>query len=113
MAHRRLPIRAGTVLAIWAVAGCNSPVSDPNSTVPGKCSSTAPLLGAQKTDILFVVDNSESMSDKQAEVARELPAFVNELQKGAGVQQDFQMRTRRRVVRVLTRFVRFCTLSTR
>jgi hypothetical protein len=86
-----LPIRAGCVLAVWVGLACHSPVSDPNSTVPGKCSATAPLIGAQKTDILFVVDNSESMSDKQVEVARELPAFVDILQKGAGVTQDFQM----------------------
>jgi hypothetical protein len=86
-----LPIRAGCALAVWVGVGCQSPVDGNNSTVPGKCSSTAPLIGAQKTDILFVVDNSESMSDKQAEVARELPAFVDELQKGAGVSQDFQM----------------------
>jgi hypothetical protein len=86
-----LPFRAGCVLAFWLGVACKSPVGDTDSTVPGKCSSTAPLLAAQKTDILFIVDNSESMSDKQAEVAQELPAFVNELQQGAGLQQDFQM----------------------
>src|SRR5579859_6120473 len=83
--------RAAFILAIWAGwAGClcQSPV-DPNGHVPGKCSN-AGRIEVQKTDILFVVDDSESMADKQAEVARELPIFVQELSRQTGVQQDFQ-----------------------
>jgi hypothetical protein len=59
--------------------------------VPGSCQSEAPLLTPQKTDILFVIDNSGSMADKQAGVARELPAFIEELKKGGGAVHDFQV----------------------
>jgi len=89
----RLDLRIGTVLLLGAggFAACQSPSSGSTSTVPGKCADLAPTTGAQKTDILFVIDNSESMFDKQAAVARELPAFVQVLQQGAGLQQDFQI----------------------
>ena len=58
--------RASLLLAIWAGwAGClcQSPV-DPNGHVPGKCSN-AVRIDVQKTDILFVVDDSESMKDAE------------------------------------------------
>ena len=88
--HRWFP---GTlaVLSVWVLGGCHSPVDAPNSTDPAKCEADQPVLAAQQTDILFVIDNSNSMADNQAEVARELPAFIAALQQGAGIQQDFQV----------------------
>jgi len=44
-----------------------------------------------QTDILFVVDDSNSMSEEQEGVARELPTFVEILQTGAGVQQNLRV----------------------
>ncbi len=78
-------------LALASCGGCGSPVDQPGSTVPGQCQNTAPGVEPQRTDILFVVDNSGSMAEEQQGVATELPAFVEELRKGAGVVQDFQV----------------------
>jgi hypothetical protein len=73
------------------LSGCKSPVDDPNSTVPGTCSTTGPLIAAQKTDILFVIDDSDSMADSQAALSRELPTFIDQLYSGSGVTQDFRI----------------------
>jgi hypothetical protein len=85
------------VLAVVLVAGavarcdCGSPVNAQNSTLPDQCELQAPQLSAQKTDILFIIDNSDSMSEEQAGIAVELPAFIGALQQGAGLAQDFQV----------------------
>jgi hypothetical protein len=79
------------VPALGALAfACISPVDSPNSKVPGKCELEAPKIGSQKTDILFVIDNSGSMAEEQEGIARELPAFIQTLQS-APVKQDFQV----------------------
>ncbi|MBZ4419889.1 vWA domain-containing protein [Myxococcus sp. RHSTA-1-4] len=70
---------------------CRSPVDDPGSTLPGKCESESPVVAPQKTDILFVIDNSSSMEEEQEGIARELPAFVEALTQGSGVVQDFRV----------------------
>ena len=49
---------AGAGAGFWG--GCSSPVDEPGSTLPGTCESQAPIIPAQKTDILFVIDNSDS-----------------------------------------------------
>ncbi|WP_414641227.1 vWA domain-containing protein [Archangium sp.] len=86
------PIRSCALLAValWGTA-CHSPVEAPGSTLPGRCQAEAPLISAQKTDILFVIDNSGSMSEEQDAIARELPAFIDELRRGTGVAQDFRV----------------------
>src|SRR4051794_25422061 len=66
-------------------SSCLTPADDPNSTVPGSCDLVAPELPPQKTDILFVIDNSNSMQEEQSAVATELPAFIQQLSSGAGV----------------------------
>lgn len=80
---------------LWAVvlwgAACTSPVEVPGSTLPGRCEAEAPLVATQKTDILFVIDNSGSMAEEQEAIARELPAFLDELRRGGGVEQDFRV----------------------
>jgi hypothetical protein len=86
------------VAALAVVSGCQgclgcqtSPVDAPGSSLPVTCQAEAPLIEAQKLDILFVVDNSNSMRDKQIAVADQLTAFVDELQKTGGVRQDFHV----------------------
>jgi hypothetical protein len=88
----RRPARSMLVAAAlgWGMA-CSSPVDQPGSTVPGKCQADAPIIAAQKTDVLFVIDNSGSMAEEQAGIATELPAFVSELRQGGGVVQDFRV----------------------
>src|SRR5689334_8490395 len=78
-------------LLVLARCDCGSPVSAANSTLPAQCQVDQPELAAQKTDILFVVDDSNSMKANQDAVAVELPAFVQALQQGAGLEQDFQV----------------------
>lgn len=78
------------MFAVWSAA-CSSPVDQPGSTLPGRCEAEAPLIPPSKTDILFVIDNSGSMSEEQEAIATELPAFIEELKRGGGVAQDFRV----------------------
>lgn len=77
--------------ACLGLGACVSPTDGANSTVPERCTAEAPLVAPQKTDILFVIDNSGSMAEEQEGVAKELPAFIDELKKGGGVGHDFQV----------------------
>jgi len=70
---------------------CEAPPERAGSTVPTSCAYDAPLFAPVETDILFVVDDSNSMSEEQAAVARELPTFVQILQTGAGVEQNLRV----------------------
>ncbi len=79
---------AGCLLGLGS---CTSPVDEPGSTVPGSCAESVPLIAPQKTDILFVIDDSNSMKEEQERVASELQAFVGALQQGAGVAVDFRV----------------------
>jgi hypothetical protein len=76
--------------ALWGAA-CKSPVDEAGSTLPGKCESDSPVISPQKTDLLFVIDNSSSMAEEQEGIARELPAFVEALEAGGGLAQDFRV----------------------
>ncbi|MFP2929769.1 VWA domain-containing protein [Pyxidicoccus sp. 3LG] len=76
--------------ALLGVA-CKSPVDEAGSTLPGKCEAESPVVAPQKTDILFVIDNSNSMEEEQDGIALELPAFVEALEEGSGVAQDFRV----------------------
>ena len=70
---------------------CEAPPDRAGSNVPTSCAYDAPLFAPVQTDILFVVDDSNSMSEEQEGVARELPTFVQILQTGAGVQQNIRV----------------------
>lgn len=70
---------------------CTSPVDQPGSTIPGRCGLEAPAIEPQKTDILFVIDNSGSMAEEQDGIAVQLPLFIDELKRGGGVAQDFNV----------------------
>src|SRR5262249_8433939 len=78
----------GGLLGTLGGCTCEAPPDRAGSTVPTSCAYDAPLFEPVQTDILFVVDDSNSMSEEQEGVARELPTFVQILQTGAGVQQD-------------------------
>jgi hypothetical protein len=87
-----------TVVALTVVSSCEgcfgcttSPVDAPESLLPRNCLSDPPLLEPQKLEILFVIDNSNSMIEEQAAVARELTAFIEQIQKAGGVRQDFHV----------------------
>ncbi|MFN7130597.1 MAG: hypothetical protein ACK4N5_00845 [Myxococcales bacterium] len=72
--------------ALIFVAGCFGP---PPEVADVKCS-TVVELEPTRTDILFVIDNSCSMTRKQEELAASLEQFVNTL-KNAEIRQDFQV----------------------
>ncbi len=82
---------AACALLAAGCGACTSPTDDPFSTVPGSCQSAQPLIEPQKLDILFVVDNSNSMQEEQEGVARELTGFIQEVRRGGGVAQDFHV----------------------
>jgi hypothetical protein len=85
-----IPLSALLTFTLWS-GGCSTPVDAPGSTLPGTCQADAPLISAQKTDLLFVIDNSASMAEEQAAIATELPAFLEELQRDNGLEQDFRV----------------------
>jgi hypothetical protein len=47
-------------------------------------------VAPQQLDVLFVVDNSASMTDKQQAVAQQLTNFVSQLRSAGGVAQDLR-----------------------
>lgn len=78
-------------LSAFLAVGCHSPVDDAGSTVPEACEATPPVVAPQKTDILFVIDNSGSMLEEQQGIATELPAFLAAFKAGSGVAQEFRV----------------------
>ncbi len=92
--HPRLLI-IGLLLAVASNCtgcfGCASPVENGTGNLPSTCQTQAPLIEPQKLDILFVIDNSNSMIEEQTGVARELSAFVDAIRKAGGVRQDFHV----------------------
>jgi len=79
------------VLGTLGGCTCEAPPDRAGSNVPAACAYDAPLFAPVETDILFVVDDSNSMSEEQQGVARELPTFVEVLQTGAGVTQNLRV----------------------
>ena len=89
---------AGVCLVVAGLLGtlggctCEAP---PDRAGLQPCLRAAPMTHRSsrrsQTDILFVVDDSNSMSEEQEGVARELPTFVEMLQTGAGVQQNLRV----------------------
>ncbi len=72
--------RSSAVIALCALAGCQ----DYNFNPVGKCiiqpgSSRIQLANVSTADILFVVDDSGSMSAEQASLARNFSAFIGSL----------------------------------
>jgi hypothetical protein len=54
--------------------------------VPEEQTNEYDIIGfTRKVDILFVIDNSPSMQEEQDNLARNFPAFIDELRKGQGL----------------------------
>lgn len=72
--------------------GCKtSPIDDESLNLVRACESAPPIIAPPKLDILFVIDNSNSMREEQDAVSREVTAFIDELKKGGGVPSDFNV----------------------
>lgn len=81
-----------TLASCQGCFGCKtSPIDDPNLVLVRSCESAPPLIEPPKLDILFVIDNSNSMREEQEAVARELTGFIDELKKGGGVPTEFNV----------------------
>jgi hypothetical protein len=78
---------ATTLLA--GLAGCASCDKVPGNAVLD-CNQQPPAIGAVKTDILFVVDDSGSMQVEQANIAANFQAFIQNL-TASPVKNDFQI----------------------
>lgn len=50
-----------------------------------------PLLGCEKVDFLFVIDNSESMVDNQASLVSNFPTFIDGIQATLADVDDYQV----------------------
>lgn len=90
------PTLAAVALAALTAAGCPSSTTDPNA--PGAaggepspdgsgadevCSQGVPVApSTDQVDVLFVIDNSNSMLEEQVTLARELPRMVQILASG-------------------------------
>jgi hypothetical protein len=78
-------VKRGIAVALAAaLAGCNSAPKNAVTT----CEETT--LVPTKTDILFVVDDSGSMSEEQANLSANLKAFIDRLAQ-APVKPDYQI----------------------
>ena len=86
---------ATAVLALVASCqgcfGCPSPIQDPNLVLVRSCQTEPPLIEPPRLDILFVIDNSNSMREEQEAVARELTAFIDEIKNSGGVPTEFNV----------------------
>jgi hypothetical protein len=86
----------GAALATFSgCQGClglsTSPLDDAQSTIPRACQAELPSIEAQRLDVLVVIDNSNSMSEKQNAVADEATTFIAELSRSGGIRQDFRV----------------------
>ena len=72
---------------LWS---CNShPLQRPSPDPTGELAQYREINPIRNVDIVFVIDNSGSMSEEQANLARNFPVFMDEL---AGLQgADFQI----------------------
>lgn len=81
----------GMLASCQGCLGCKSPIDNEQLLLPRTCESTPPVIEPPKLDILFVIDNSNSMKEEQEAVARELTGFIDELKKGGGVPAEFNV----------------------
>jgi hypothetical protein len=80
---------AATLLLTAALQGCASCDTPPEGALTA-CEMSAVVPGSVKTDILFVIDDSGSMGEEQANLQANLSTFINDLANSA-VQNDFQI----------------------
>ena len=80
--------RLWPALALVALAACRCDTPPGDALV--SCQSTQVLPSSVQTDILFVIDDSGSMSDNQQNLASNLGAFIDAL-AASPVQNDFRI----------------------
>ncbi len=83
------PQTALLAMTLAAAAGCASCDTVPPDALQ-KCSQSQIFAGHVKTDILFVIDDSGSMSEEQANLAANLGAFIDRLAT-LPIQDDYQI----------------------
>ncbi len=76
-----------SLIGLLFAAGCGYDLAEFNTIRPDHESYVIDL-GARKVDVLFVIDNSGSMSDEQATLARSMPRFIAEF---TGKPIDYQI----------------------
>ncbi len=81
--------RRTALAALAALAGCAKLDSVPQDALQA-CSASQVFAGHVATDILFVVDDSGSMSDNQTNLATNLGAFIDRL-ASLPIEDDFQI----------------------
>ena len=86
MTHR---IKTLALVVIAALPGCTSCDTPPENALLN-CQASVVVPAAVKTDILFVVDDSGSMSEEQQNLANNLDAFIDAL-IASPVQDDFRI----------------------
>lgn len=64
--------------------------SDSDSDSENDTGST-PLIGCQKVDFLFVIDNSVSMKDQQAALISSFPGFMETIKKTLSAKSDYHI----------------------
>lgn len=94
----RRPGALAVAVAAGLLSGCQgclgfdtSPLDTDSNALPRACRADLPELLPQKLDILFVVDDSNSMREEQEAVADEATTFIEELTRSGGIRQDFQV----------------------
>ena len=69
-----------TALALLPLASCVvRPLEKPDDLVEQQCSTLTPQFTDKEVDILFVIDNSESMKHEQTNLAKQFPKLINAL----------------------------------
>src|SRR4051812_14455267 len=86
MTHR---INMLALVALAALPACTSCDTVPEGALVN-CQATTILPASVKTDILFVIDDSGSMSEEQKNLADNLDAFIDAL-IASPVQDDFRI----------------------
>jgi hypothetical protein len=88
--HLRWVLAAATVpLALWA---CNAhPLEQPKPAPEQQTDLVYEVNPVRKLDLLFVVDNSNSMAQEQANLQKNFPDFMNELTKIQGGAPDMHI----------------------
>ncbi len=73
------------VTSVWCVGGCSSRSFEaPNPQPEGQEEQRQELNVARDVDILFMIDNSGSMAEEQANLRKNFPVFIDELKKIEG-----------------------------
>jgi len=86
---RRADNRIPWLVLLAALPACSSCASVPSGALVS-CEATQVLPASVSTDILFVIDDSGSMSEEQANLATNLDAFIDTL-VASPVQNDFRI----------------------